>query len=126
MFTLIALGVAVAYGYSVVAVLFPQLFPAGFRDESGEVGVYFEVAAAIVTLILLGQVLELRARSQTSAAIRKLLGLAANVGTADRRRWHARRTCRSRRYTSAIGSASGPARRCPVDGVVDRRVERRR
>jgi Cu+-exporting ATPase len=77
MFTLIGLGVAVAYGYSVVAVLVPDLFPAGFRDESGEVGVYFEVAAVIVTLILLGQVLELRARSQTSAAIKKLLGLAA-------------------------------------------------
>jgi len=77
MFTLIGLGVAVAYGYSVVAVLFPGLFPEGFRDEAGEVGVYFEVAAVIVTLILLGQVLELRARSQTGAAIRKLLGLAA-------------------------------------------------
>ena len=77
MFTLISLGVAVAYGYSVVATLLPGLFPAGFRDESGEVGVYFEVAAVIVTLILLGQVLELRARSQTGAAIQKLLGLAA-------------------------------------------------
>ncbi|MGH9253507.1 MAG: heavy metal translocating P-type ATPase [Vicinamibacterales bacterium] len=77
MFTLIALGVGVAYGYSVVATLLPELFPAGFRDESGEVGVYFEVAAVIVTLILLGQVLELRARSQTSAAIKKLLGMAA-------------------------------------------------
>jgi P-type Cu+ transporter len=77
MFTLIALGVAVAYGYSVVATLFPQLFPAGFRDGEGTVGVYFEVAAVIVTLILLGQVLELRARGQTSAAMRQLLGLAA-------------------------------------------------
>jgi len=77
MFTLIGLGVAVAYGYSVVAVLVPGLFPEGFRDETGEVGVYFEVAAVIVTLILLGQVLELRARSQTGAAIRQLLGLAA-------------------------------------------------
>ena len=77
MFTLIALGVTVAYGYSVVATLFPELFPVGFRDDSGTVGVYFEVAAAIVTLILLGQVLEVRARSQTGAAIRKLLGLAA-------------------------------------------------
>jgi Cu+-exporting ATPase len=77
MFTLIGLGVAVSYGYSVVATLFPGLFPEGFRDESGGVGVYFEVAAIIVTLILLGQVLELRARSQTGTAIRKLLGLAA-------------------------------------------------
>ena len=77
MFTLIALGVAVSYGYSIVATLFPDVFPAAFRDESGEVGVYFEVASVIVTLILLGQVLELRARSQTGTAIRKLLGLAA-------------------------------------------------
>jgi Cu+-exporting ATPase len=77
MFTLIGLGVSVAYGYSIVATLVPDVFPAGFRDESGQAGVYFEVAAVIVTLILLGQVLELRARGQTSAAIRKLLGLAA-------------------------------------------------
>ena len=77
MFTLIALGVAVSYGYSVVATLFPDLFPAAFRDESGDAGVYFEVAAVIVTLILLGQVLELRTRSQTGTAIRKFLGLAA-------------------------------------------------
>ncbi len=77
MFTLIALGVSVSYIFSVVATLFPDLFPAGFRDEHGGVGVYFEVAAVIVTLILLGQVLELRARSQTGTAIKKLLGLAA-------------------------------------------------
>ena len=77
MFTLIALGVSVAFGYSVVATLVPEIFPAGFRDGSGDVGVYFEVSAVIVTLILLGQVLELRARSQTGTAIRKLLGLAA-------------------------------------------------
>jgi Cu+-exporting ATPase len=76
MFTLIGLGVAVAYGYSVVAALVPSIFPASFRGTSGEVGVYFEAAAAIVTLVLLGQVLELRARSQTGAAIKKLLGLA--------------------------------------------------
>jgi len=77
MFTLIGLGVSVAYGYSVVAAWVPRVFPASFRDASGEVGVYFEAAAVIVTLILLGQVLELRARSRTSAAIRQLLGLAA-------------------------------------------------
>jgi Cu+-exporting ATPase len=76
MFTLIGLGVSVAFGYSVVAALAPDIFPAGFR-ENGEVGTYFEAAAVIVTLILLGQVLELRARSQTGAAIRKLLGMAA-------------------------------------------------
>jgi Cu+-exporting ATPase len=76
MFTLIGLGVSVAYGYSVIAVLVPQAFPASFRDHHGGVGVYFEAAAVIVSLILLGQVLELRARSQTGAAIKKLLGLA--------------------------------------------------
>jgi P-type Cu+ transporter len=75
MFTLIGLGVSVAYVYSVVAALLPGVFPASFR-EGGEVAVYFEVAAVIVTLILLGQVLELRARSATGAAIKKLLGLA--------------------------------------------------
>ena len=79
MFTLIGLGVSVAYLYSVVAALAPGLFPASFREESGEVGVYFEAAAVIVTLILLGQVLELRARHQTSGAIRELLGMAAKT-----------------------------------------------
>ncbi len=76
MFTLIGLGVSVAYVDSVVAVLAPQLFPPSFRGASGEVSVYFEAAAAIVTLVLVGQVLELRARGQTGAAIKKLLGLA--------------------------------------------------
>jgi Cu+-exporting ATPase len=75
MFTLIGLGVSVAYVYSVVAAVFPNMFPESFR-ENGEVATYFEAAAVITTLILLGQVLELRARSQTSAAIKKLLGLA--------------------------------------------------
>ncbi len=76
MFTLIGLGVAVAYGYSAVASLLPGIFPAAFRDANGHVAVYFEVAAAITTLVLLGQVLELSARSKTGAAIRQLLGLA--------------------------------------------------
>lgn len=76
MFTLIGLGVAVAYIYSVIATVFPNLFPENFRDEHGQVGVYFEAAAAIVTLVLLGQVMELRARSRTGAAIRALLGLS--------------------------------------------------
>jgi len=76
MFTLIALGVGVAYVYSLVARLAPGLFPASFRDAHGEVGAYFEAAAVIVTLVLLGQVLELRARSRTGAAIKALLGLA--------------------------------------------------
>lgn len=77
MFTLIGLGVSVAYGYSVIATLLPGLFPASFRSALGDVAVYFEAAGVIVTLILLGQVLELRARSQTGAAIQKLLGMAA-------------------------------------------------
>jgi Cu+-exporting ATPase len=76
MFTLIALGVSVAYIYSLVGVLFPQLFPAAMRSAEGTVGVYFEAAGVIVVLILLGQVLELRARSRTGAAIKALLGLA--------------------------------------------------
>jgi P-type Cu+ transporter len=76
MFTLIGLGVAVAYLYSLAAISFPGLFPASFRDASGHVGLYFEAAAIIVTLVLLGQVLELKARSQTGAAIRALLDLA--------------------------------------------------
>jgi Cu+-exporting ATPase len=76
MFTLIATGTGTAYLYSVVATLFPNIFPDSFRGPSGEVAVYFEAAAAITTLVLLGQVLELRARSQTSSAIRALLGLA--------------------------------------------------
>jgi len=76
MFTLIGLGVGVAYGYSLIAALLPGIFPASFRDHRGEVGVYFEAAAVIVSLILLGQVLELRARSRTGAAIRALLDLA--------------------------------------------------
>jgi Cu+-exporting ATPase len=76
MFTLIGLGVGVAYGYSVVATLAPQLFPASLRTMGGLVPVYFEAAAVITTLVLLGQVLELRARSATGKAIRALLGLA--------------------------------------------------
>ncbi len=76
MFTLIGLGVGAAYGYSLIAHLFPEIFPASFRSAAGEVGVYFEAAAVITTLVLLGQVLELKARSRTGAAIKALLGLA--------------------------------------------------
>ena len=76
MFTLIALGTGVAYLYSLVAALVPGIFPASFRLPDGGVPLYFEAAAVIVTLVLLGQVLELRARSQTSSAIRALLDLA--------------------------------------------------
>jgi P-type Cu+ transporter len=76
MFTLIAMGTGVAYVYSVVAVLAPQIFPPAFRGHGGAVAVYFEAAAVITVLVLLGQVLELRAREQTSGAIRALLDLA--------------------------------------------------
>ena len=79
MFTLIAMGTGVAYLFSVVATLFPQIFPASFRTISGRPDVYFEAAAAIVTLVLLGQVLELRARSRTSSAIRALLDLSPKM-----------------------------------------------
>ena len=79
MFTLIGLGVSVAYGYSLVAALAPQIFPESFRGHGGQVAVYFEAAGVIVTLILLGQVLELRARGRTGAAIKELLGLAAKT-----------------------------------------------
>jgi Cu+-exporting ATPase len=76
MFTLIAMGTGAAYLYSLAAVAVPSLFPSAFRDASGEIGLYFEAAAVITVLVLLGQVLELRARSQTSGAIQALLGLA--------------------------------------------------
>jgi Cu+-exporting ATPase len=79
MFTLIALGVGVAYAYSAAATIAPGLFPDAFRMHTGQVGVYFEAAAVIVTLVLLGQVMELRARAQTGAAIRALLGLAPTI-----------------------------------------------
>ena len=79
MFTLIAVGVGVAYAYSVFAVLFPEVFPQAFRTLDGTVDIYFEAAAVIITLVLLGQVLELRARGQTSAAIRGLLDLAPKM-----------------------------------------------
>lgn len=76
MFTLISLGVGAAFGFSIVATFFPGIFPDSFRGASGQVGVYYEAAAVITTLVLLGQVLELKARSQTSGAIRALLELA--------------------------------------------------
>lgn len=110
MFTLIGLGVSVAYAYSVIGTLLPGLFPASFRGETGGVAVYFEAAGVIVTLILLGQVMELRARSQTGAAIKQLLGLAAKTarridGTATSR------TCRWSRSWSATACAYAPAKR---------------
>jgi Cu+-exporting ATPase len=79
MFSLIAMGITAAYGFSVVAVLAPGIFPDGFRSADGHVGVYFEAAAVIVTLVLLGQVMELRAREGTGKAIRALLDMAAKT-----------------------------------------------
>lgn len=117
MFTLIGVGVLVAYLFSLVATLAPGIFPDSFRDEMGQVGVYYEAAAIIVTLVLLGQVLELRARSQTGNALKALLGLAAT----------------SARKVNADGSEEDiplnyvhpgdrlrvrPGEKIPVDGVV--------
>ncbi len=79
MFSLIAMGVGAAYLFSVTALLAPQIFPDGFRNAEGHVGVYFEAAAVIVTLVLLGQVMELRARERTGSAIKALLGMAAKT-----------------------------------------------
>jgi Cu+-exporting ATPase len=117
MFTLIAIGSGAAYLYSVAAVLAPGLFPATFRDASGNLGLYFEAAAVITVLVLLGQVLELRARSRTGGAIQALLGLAPKTA----------------RRISADGSEADvpvseiavsnllrirPGEKVPVDGVV--------
>lgn len=79
MFSLIAMGTGAAYIFSVTAVLVPEIFPAGFRNADGHVGVYFEAAAVIVTLVLLGQVMELRARERTGSAIKALLDMAAKT-----------------------------------------------
>jgi Cu+-exporting ATPase len=76
MWTLIGIGVAAAFGYSLAATFFPGLFPPAFAAHNGRIGVYYEAAAVIVSLTMLGQILELRARSQTSAAIKSLMGLA--------------------------------------------------
>jgi Cu+-exporting ATPase len=79
MFSLIAMGTGAAYLFSIVAVLVPDIFPDGFRDGEGHVGVYFEAAAVIVTLVLLGQIMELRARERTGSAIKALLDMAAKT-----------------------------------------------
>ena len=116
MFTLIAIGIGVAWVYSVVATLAPQLFPQAFRDGHGGVAVYFEAAAVITVLVLLGQVLELRARAQTSGAIRALLGLAPTSAR--------RVTAAGDEDISIDAIAVGdllrvrPGEKVPVDGVV--------
>src|SRR5579871_3794367 len=117
MFTLIGLGVGVAYLYSVIAALFPAAFPAAFRDDSGQIPVYFEAAAVIVTLVLLGQVLELKARSRTGAAIKALLGLAPNTA----RLIHpdgSESDVPLEQVTVGQGLRVRPGEKIPVDGVV--------
>ncbi|HDH51588.1 MAG TPA: copper-translocating P-type ATPase [Nitrospirae bacterium] len=116
MFTLIGLGVSVAYVYSLIAALFPGIFPVSFRGESGEVGVYFEAAAVIVTLVLLGQVLELKARSRTGAAIKALLGLAPK--TARRIRDGKEEDIPLEHVIPGDLLRVRPGEKVPVDGVV--------
>ncbi len=116
MWTLIGTGVLAAYGYSVVATVAPQLFPASFFSE-GRIGVYFEAAAVIVSLTLLGQILELKARSETSAAIKALLGLAPKTA----RRIRADGTEEDVPLTHVhVGDSLRvrPGEKVPVDGVV--------
>jgi Cu+-exporting ATPase len=116
MFTLIGLGTGAAYLYSLAATLFPQFFPASFRDMHSGVAVYFEAAAVIITLVLLGQVLELRARQRTSGAIRELLHLAPQIahlvsgGT--------ERDVRLEQVKPGDALRVRPGERVPVDGVV--------
>jgi P-type Cu+ transporter len=116
MFTLIAMGVLASFGLSVVAALFPGIFPASFRDASGQVAVYFEASALIVTLVLLGQVLELRARRQTRDSVRMLLSLAPAT---------ARRIRDGKDSDVPLGDVRPgdrlrvrPGEKIPVDGVV--------
>ncbi len=117
MFTLIAIGTGMAYVYSIVATLVPSSFPDSFRTPAGEVGVYFEAAAVIITLVLLGQVLELRARSQTSSAIKALLGLAPK--TARRVREDGTEADISLdQVRSGDRLRVRPGEKIPVDGVV--------
>jgi Cu+-exporting ATPase len=118
MFTLIALGVAAAYIYSVAAILAPQLFPADLRDMHGHIGVYFEASAVIIVLVLLGQVLELQARERTGGAIRALLKLAPKIAH--------RVTDNGKELDipledSRVGDRLRvrPGERVPVDGVVE-------
>ncbi|MGA9721344.1 MAG: heavy metal-binding domain-containing protein, partial [Candidatus Binatus sp.] len=117
MFTLIGMGIGVAYGYSLIAAVFPNLFPGSFRAADGTVPVYFEAAAAITALVLLGQVLELRARSNTSSAIKALLGLApktARVIRPDGRE----EDVPLERVVPGDRLRVRPGEKVPVDGVV--------
>jgi Cu+-exporting ATPase len=117
MFTLIGLGTGTAYGYSVAATLAPDIFPPAARGHAGEVGVYFEVAAVITVLVLLGQVLELRARSRTSGAIRALLRLAPTTARVLREDGREEDVSLDR---VSVGDRLRvrPGERVPVDGAV--------
>jgi Cu+-exporting ATPase len=116
MFTLIAMGTGVAWAYSVVATLAPRAFPPAFRDMHGAVAVYFEAAAVITVLVLLGQVLELRAREKTSGAIRALLGLAPK--TARRITGHGDEDVALDAIAVGDLLRVRPGEKIPVDGVV--------
>jgi Cu+-exporting ATPase len=117
MFTLIALGTGAAYFYSIVATIAPQIFPASFRDMAGQIPVYFEPAAVIIALVLLGQVMELRARSQTGSAIRALLGLAPKMARrVDEQGGEADVPLEQVRVRDRLRVR--PGEKVPVDGVV--------
>jgi Cu+-exporting ATPase len=117
MFTLIAMGTGTAYLYSLMATIFPSIFPESFRSHGGEVAVYFEPAAVITTLVLLGQVLELRARGETSSAIRSLLGLAPKTARLVRDDG-AEEDVALDRVMAGDRLRVRPGERVPVDGAV--------
>ncbi|HEX3117624.1 MAG TPA: copper-translocating P-type ATPase, partial [Candidatus Acidoferrum sp.] len=125
MFTLIGLGTGTAYFYSVIAVAFPQIFPPSLRDAGGAIPVYFEAAAVITALVLLGQVLELRARQQTSGAIRALLDLAPQqahrivaIGDGPNRNDGAEQDVTLDQLIPGDALRVRPGERVPVDGVI--------
>ncbi len=117
MFTLIAIGTGAAFGYSILATLAPGIFPDSFRGHGGQVAVYFEAAAVITTLVLLGQVLELRARSQTSSAIKMLLGLAPKTARIIRENGEEEEIQLDRVQPGNLLRVR-PGEKIPVDGVV--------
>src|ERR1700674_4299525 len=117
MFTLIGLGTGVAYGFSVVGVLFPGVFPASFRGEGGEVAIYFEAAAAITTLVVLGQVMELQARTRTGAAIKALLRLAPKTARLIRKDG-SETDVPLEQVQAGFRLRVRPGERVPVDGIV--------